>query len=56
MQSKETKKYTSVFGLFLPLKAKKSGSEAADRLLQSPILLVIAGFLPKMQEKPLLSW
>ncbi len=30
---KKRKKYTSVFGLLLPMKAKKLGSEAVDRPL-----------------------
>ena len=51
LQSKETQKVHQRFRAVSAAESKKTGSEAADRPLRSPILLCFARFLPKMQEK-----
>ena len=51
LQSKETQKVHQRFQPFSGSEHKKSGPEAADRPLRSPISLNFARFSPKMQEE-----
>ena len=51
LQSKETQKVHQRFRAISAAESKKSGSAAADRLLQSPISQYFARFSPKMHEK-----
>ena len=55
-RAKKRKKYTSVFGLFLPLKAKNRAPKRQIDRSEARLRFIWPVITPKCKKKPLLSW